>query len=556
MDTQAWTLFAVFSGLLLVGGLALGRYLAWVYDKPTGSWLETHFYSLIGVDPTRPMSAREYTGSVLLFSVLGVFALVAIQRLQGFLPFNPNNLPAVPWDLAFNTAVSFVTNTNWQAYSGESTLSHFTQMAGIGTQNFVSAAAGMAVAVALARGFRNRETGNLGNFWRDLVRGTLYVLLPMSFVLALVLIGEGVIQNFAANLDLTTLTGAHQLIPGGPAASQIAIKQLGTNGGGFFGVNSAHPFENPTPISNFLQTFSILLIPAAFPFLFGRMIRRKKEGWLLFSVMGVLFLGALAIAHMSENQINPLTQLPFLEGKEFRFSQAESVLWGTATTVASNGSVNSMHDSFSPIAGGIFLLNILLGEIVFGGVGSGLYGMVLFAVLTVFLCGLMVGRSPEYLGKKIESREIVLAGVGALIPGICVLIGTAIATTLPQGTSSVSNPGPHGFTQILYAMASAAGNNGSAFAGLNVNTPFYNLILAALMWIGRFGVIVPALFLAGSVGFKKYVEPTAGTLPTHSVLFGALLIAVILLIGGLTFFPALMLGPILEHGAMLQGTGF
>jgi K+-transporting ATPase ATPase A chain len=429
-------------------------------------------------------------------------------------------------------------------------------MVGLGTQNFVSASVGMAVAVALARGFRNRESGDLGNFWQDLTRGVIYILLPLSIVLAIVLIGQGVVQNFHPSLVAHTFSGLEQKIPGGPAASQIAIKQLGTNGGGFFGVNSAHPFENPTPISNFLQTLSILLIPAAFPFLFGRLVRRSKQGWLLFGVMGVLFLGSLALAVWSESHINPLTHLPYLEGKEFRFTPFESTLWGASTTVASNGSVNSMHDSFSPIAGGTFIFNILLGEIVFGGVGSGLYGMVLFAVLTVFLCGLMVGRSPEYLGKKIESREIILAGVGALIPGFCVLLGTAWMTIHPQALQGVSNPGPHGFSQLLYAAASAAGNNGSAFAGFNANMGFTNALLGLLMWVGRFGVIVPALFLAQAVGERKLLEVSSGTLPTDTVLFGTLLIGVILLIGGLTFFPALMLGPILEHGALLHGVTF
>ena len=547
MDSSTWALFGTYAFILLVGGYALARYLYWVYEKPEPGRVERVFYRAMKIDAQTSMTGWLYAKSVLAFSVVGVALLVAIQRLQGILPLNPDHLGPVAWDLALNTAVSFVTNTNWQAYSGEATLSHLTQMVGLGTQNFVSAGAGMAVAVALARGFRNRESSHLGNFWKDLTRGVLYVLVPLSLVLALVLVGEGVVQNFHATSDG---------IPGGPAASQIAIKQLGTNGGGLFGVNSAHPFENPTPLSNFLQLLSILIIPAAFPFFFGRMIGRRKEGWLLFAVMGGVFALSLAGSYWAESQINPLTSLPYLEGKEMRFTQAESVLWGSATTVASNGSVNSMHDSYSPIAGGLFLFNIMLGEVIFGGVGSGLYGMALFAILTVFLSGLMVGRTPEYLGKKIESREIILSGVGALLPGLTILLGTALAVVTEAGLKAVSNPGPHGLTQILYAMTSAAGNNGSAFAGLGVNSPFYNLTLSALMWVGRFGVIVPVLLLADSVGRKKLIAASPGTLPTASPLFGALLVAVILLVGGLTFFPALMLGPVLEHGAMLRGIGF
>jgi K+-transporting ATPase ATPase A chain len=556
MDSQAWTLLAIFLTILTVGGYLLARYFEWVYENPTIGWLEGVVYRAIGVRIDSRMSASKYAGALLLFSIFGVVLLVAIQRLQGLLPWNPDHLPAVPWDLAINTAVSFVTNTNWQAYSGEATLSHFTQMAGLGTQNFVSASAGMAVAVALARGFRNHEASDIGNFWRDLTRGALYILLPLSILLAIALMGEEVIQNFNPSTSATTFSGLEQKIPGGPAASQIAIKQLGTNGGGFFGVNSAHPFENPTPLSNFLQTIALLLIPAAFPFLFGRLIKQRRQGWLLFGVMGVLFLASLGVAVWSESKINPLTQLPFLEGKEFRFTPFESVLWGSSTTAASNGSVNSMHDSFSPIAGMMFLFNIMLGEIIFGGVGSGLYGMVLFAVLTVFLCGLMVGRSPEYLGKKIESREIVLAGIGALLPGLCILIGAAWMTIHPQTLQGVTNAGPHGLTQLLYTASSAAGNNGSAFAGFGANTTFSNLLLAALMWLGRFGVIVSVLLLAQAVGEKKKVAVSTGTLPTDTAIFAALLIGVILLIGGLTFFPTIMLGPLLEHGALIRRITF
>jgi K+-transporting ATPase ATPase A chain len=553
--SSTWALLGLFGVLLLAGSYGLARYLHWVYEKPEDGRIEAALYRALRID-TGPMTGWAYAKAVLVFSATGVAILVAIQRLQGWLPLNPDRLGPVAWDLAFNTAVSFVTNTNWQAYSGEATLSHLTQMVGLGTQNFVSAAAGMAVAVALARGFRNRESSNLGSFWKDLTRGTLYALLPLSFLLSLALVSQGVVQNFEATRQVTTLSGATQSVPGGPAASQVAIKQLGTNGGGFFGVNSAHPFENPTPLSNLLQTFAILWIPAAFPFLFGRLIGRRKEGWLLFGVMFALFTASLGGSLWAETQANPLTGLPFIEGKELRFSLAESVIWASATTAASNGSVNAMLDSFSPVSGGLFLFNILLGEVVFGGVGSGLYGMALFAVLTVFLCGLMVGRTPEYLGKKIESREIILAGVGALLPGLGILVGTASALLSDAGVKAISNAGPHGFTQVLYAMSSAAGNNGSAFAGLGANAPFYNLLLALLMWAGRFGVIVPVLLLADSLGRKKLLAPGPGTLPTASPLFGALLIAVILLVGGLTFFPALMLGPLLEHGALARGMGF
>lgn len=560
MDSQAWTLLAIFFGSLTLGAALLARYLEWVYEHPRIGALEGAIYRLVGTRPERGMGAWQYAQALLAFSGLGVVALVAIQRLQGSLPLNPDHLPAVPWDLALNTAVSFVTNTNWQAYSGESTLSHFSQMVGLGTQNFVSAAAGMAIAVALARGFRNRESGDLGNFWRDLTRGTLYVLLPLSFLLGTALLSQGVVQDFRPSVAAAPIAlnagGAEQRIPGGPAASQIAIKQLGTNGGGFFGVNSAHPLENPTPLSNFLQTLAILLIPASFPLLFGRMTRRPRHGWLLFGVMATLFATTLGISLWSELSHLSAAHLPNLEGKEMRFTQAESVLWGAATTVASNGSVNAMLDSFSPIAGGAFLFNIMLGEIVFGGVGSGLYGMALFAVLTVFLCGLMAGRSPEYLGKKIESREIILAGVGALLPGLAILLATAWMTLAPAAAQGVSNPGPHGLTQLLYAATSAAGNNGSAFAGFGANTVFTNSLLAALMWLGRFGVALPVLWLAQSVGQRKESEPGPGTLPTDTPIFGALLVGVILLVGGLTFFPALMLGPLLEHGALNQGVFF
>ncbi|HEU5071242.1 MAG TPA: potassium-transporting ATPase subunit KdpA [Verrucomicrobiae bacterium] len=519
--------------------------------------IEQFIYRLAGVDPGREMRWTEYAAALLWFNLAGVVFLFLLQWGQGVLPLNPQHLPAPAWHLAVNTAVSFVTNTNWQAYSGEVTLSYLTQMLGLTVQNFVSAATGIAVLLALTRGLARKSTQTLGNFWADLVRATLYVLLPLSLVLAVVLVGQGVVQSFSPYANVTTLEHAHQLVPLGPAASQIAIKQLGTNGGGFFGANSAHPFENPTPLTNFLEMLAILLIPSAMCLTYGRMVGSRRQGWAIWAAMMVLFLAGLGLALWAEYQPNPaLAGLPNLEGKETRFGIANSVVWATATTDASNGSVNAMHDSFSPLGGLVPLFNILLGEVVFGGVGAGLYGMLMFVVLTVFLAGLMVGRTPEYLGKKIEAREVKLAMIAVLAPCVMVLVCSAIAAVTPAGTSSLNNAGPHGLSEILYAFASMANNNGSAFAGLNAATPFYDLLGAFCMLVGRFAVIIPALALAGGLAGKKVAPASSGTFPTDGPLFVVLLIGVVIIVGALTFLPALTLGPVIEQLLMLQGRVF
>lgn len=500
------------------------------------------------IGPTRDMDWKAYAINLMVFSILSIAILTSMLAFQNLFPLNPQKLPGLSFPLALNTAISFVTNSNWQAYSGEASLSYFSQMVGLGTQNFASAAVGLAVMAALARGIRVQEGRNLGNFWLDITRVTAYVLLPMSFIFALFLISQGVIQNFSEYLNVTTLEGLLQTIPMGPAASQVAIKQLGTNGGGFFGVNSAHPFENPTAISNFFEMMALLVIPAACPLAFGKLIGSKKHGWTLFAVMCALLATMMVLAGVCEMQSNTLLSgLPFFEGKEMRFGVGASTLWTVLTTTTSNGSANAMISSMSPLTGGIALLNILLGEVVFGGVGSGVYGMFLFSILTVFIAGLMVGRSPEFLGKKIEAREIRLAVIGVLLPGAMVLIFSALACLLPAGLSSRLHDGPHGLTEILYAFASAAGNNGSAFAGLNANTTFYNLLLGATIFLGRFGVILPILALAGLLIRKKAVPESSGTFPVSGGLFGCLLAAVLLIVGALTFLPALALGPIVEH---------
>ena len=519
-----------------------------VWLTPVVQPVEGLVYRLAGVDPHVEMGWQSYLAAVLIFNLAGFVLLFGLLLAQGMLPLNPMHLPGVPLLLAFNTATSFVTNTNWQAYGGETTLSYLTQMVGLTVQNFVSAATGIAVVIALARGLARRTGRTLGNFWADLVRTTLYVLLPLSLVVALILVSQGVVQNFQPYVQATTLTGAPQLLPQGPAAAQIAIKQLGTNGGGFFSVNSAHPYENPTPLSNFVEMFAILLIPAALTYTYGRLVGSVRQGWVIFAAMLILFAASFAGMLFAEMSANPIAGAALnLEGKEVRFGEANSILWAAATTAASNGSVNAMHSSFSPLAGGLALLNIMLGEIIFGGVGAGLYGMLVFVILTVFIAGLMVGRTPEYLGKKIEAWEIKLAYLAVLLPSATILLFSALGAVTATGLASRANLGPHGLSEILYAFSSAAGNNGSAFAGLNANTPFYNLLLGVAMWIGRFGVIVPVLAIAGSMAGKKVAPPSPGTFPTDGALFVLLLIAVILIVGALTFFPALALGPIVEH---------
>jgi K+-transporting ATPase ATPase A chain len=524
---------------------------------PVLGWLERHIYKLIRINPIEETNWKLYAINLLSFNLTGFIFIFLIQLFQAYLPLNPANLSNVSWHSAFNTSVSFMTNTNWQGYAGETTLSYFVQMIGLTVQNFVSAATGVAVLLALIRGLSRKTTDKLGNFWVDLTRSTLYVLLPLSVLFSIVLVGQGVVQNFKPYEAVQTLQGTQQIIPMGPAASQIAIKQLGTNGGGFFNSNSSHPFENPTPFSNFLEMLAILLIPAALTFTYGKMVGSVRQGWTIFATMLFFLVAGLSISLYAEYSANPIFgHLPLMEGKETRFGITNSVLWSTSTTAASNGSVNAMHDSLSPISGMIAMINIMLGEVIFGGVGAGLYGMIIFVILTVFIAGLMVGRTPEYLGKKVEAFEVKMAILAVLAPGFVILIFSAWALVNNSGLSSLNNAGAHGFSEILYAFSSAAGNNGSAFAGLNANTVFYNLTLGIGMLIGRFGVIIPALAIAGNMAGKKIIPLSAGTFKTDNLLFIGLLIAVILIIGGLTFFPALSLGPIVEHLLMSNDITF
>ena len=541
----------------------LGNYMAKVFTGenhfmlPLFGRLEKLIYRFIRVDPAEESNWKSYTFGLLLFNLAGFIFLFLIQIFQSKLPLNPAHLPDVPWHSAFNTSVSFVTNTNWQSYAGETTLSYLVQMTGLTVQNFVSAATGIAVLLALIRGFSGKTTEKIGNFWVDITRTILYILLPLSILFAIILTGQGVIQNLKPYESITTLQGSHQVIPMGPAASQIAIKQLGSNGGGFFNANSAHPFENPTPLSNFLELLAILLIPAALTYTYGKMTGSVKHGWTIFLVMFVLLVAGLIFSLHSEYSAGSIFgHMHLMEGKETRFGITNSVLWSVSTTAVSNGSVNAMIDSLSPVSGMIAMINIMLGEIVFGGVGAGLYGMVVFIILTVFIAGLMVGRTPEYLGKKIESFEVQMAVLAVLIPNLAILIFSALASTNNSGLAGISNAGPHGLSEILYAYSSAAGNNGSAFAGIKADTPFYNLTLGTGMLLGRFGVIIPVLAIAGSVCRKKITPVSDGTFRTDNWLFGGLLIAIIFIIGGLTHFPALSLGPVIEHLLMKNGILF
>lgn len=574
MTANAVLQIVLFFGLLLAGAAPLGAYMARVYSGEA-RWsarvlgpVERVFYRLAGVSAAEEMSWKRYASAVLLFNLAGALVVYGLQRLQASLPLNPATLPAVTPEVSFNTAVSFATNTNWQAYSGETTLSHLTQMLGLAVQNFMSAATGMAVLVAVIRGFTRRTAAGLGSFWVDLTRSTLYVLLPLSFVVALILVSQGVVQTFSAsssahllhpfNADGKTVTD--QVLALGPAASQIAIKQLGTNGGGFFNVNSAHPFENPTPFTNLVEMVAILLIPAALCFTFGAMVRDRRQGWALLGAMLVIFVPLLVATVAFEQAGNPLLSSlgvdqaasalsagGNMEGKEVRFGITNSAIWAAATTAASNGSVNAMHDSFTPLGGLIPMWLIQLGEIVFGGVGSGLYGMLVYAIIAVFIAGLMVGRTPEYLGKKIEAYEMKMASLVVLLPAAAVLIGTAIACVFPIGTATLGNPGAHGFSEVLYAFSSGANNNGSAFGGITVSGTFYATAIGLCMLVGRYWVIVPVLAIAGALAKKRIVPASAGTLPTHTPLFVGLLVGTIVLVGALTFIPALALGPIVEH---------
>ena len=591
MSNHAWILLGLFLTVLLLTVKPLGTYIANVMEGRfrLAGRIESPIYRLCGIRPDEEMGWLKYAFAILLFNFTGLLAVYALQRLQVALPLNPQAFPNVSPDSAFNTAVSFVTNTNWQGYVGEATMSYLTQMLALAVQNFFSAATGIVVVIALIRGFARHSAKTVGNAWVDLTRITLHVLLPISIVYAVFLTGQGVIQNFDAYKDVTTLEVTHydnpkldaagqplkddkgvaltepaetptQTLAMGPVASQEAIKMLGTNGGGFMNANSSHPYENPTPLTNFIQMLSIFLIPAALCFTFGRLVGDTRQGWAVLAAMTIMFV-VLAFAAMHfEQQANPLlTQLGVdpaagnMEGKETRFGTADSGLFATITTLASCGAVNAMHDSFTPLGGLVPLIDMQLGEVVFGGVGTGLYGMLVFAILAVFVAGLMIGRTPEYLGKKIEAYEMKMTSIAILVTPLLVLVGTAIAVLAVAGKAGIANPGAHGFSEILYAFTSAANNNGSAFAGLSANTPFYNVMLGIAMWFGRFGVIVPVLAMAGSLAAKKRLAVGAGTLPTHGPLFVTLLIGTVLLVGLLNYVPALALGPVIEHLVLWAG---
>jgi K+-transporting ATPase ATPase A chain len=573
MTVNGWFQIGFYFLVILALTKPLGAYMHRVFEgerRPLPRFfgpLERGTYRLCGIDAGKEQTWTEYTLALLIFSALGVLVSYALLRLQHLLPLNPQKFGPVEANLAFNTASSFTTNTNWQSYSGEAVMSYLSQMAALAWHNFTSAAAGMGVALALARGLTRRggpaAPKTIGNFWADLIRATLYILLPICIVGALVLVSQGVIQNLAPYKEITTLEGGKQILAMGPVASQELIKELGTNGGGFFNANSAHPFENPTPLTNFLEMVLIFAIPAGLTYTYGRMAKNQRQGWAIFGAMAILFFAGVTTAYWAEAHGNPVARelsinqtAGNMEGKEVRFGVANSTLFATVTTDASCGAVNSMHDSFTPLGGLVPLLNIQLGEIVFGGVGAGLYGMLVFVLLTVFLAGLMVGRTPEYLGKKIEAREMKLAMLYVLIFPLTILVLAGWSTATPYGISSLNNAGPHGLSEILYAYTSATGNNGSAFAGLNANTPWYNISMGIAMLIGRFMMIVPALAIAGSMVGKKVVPPSLGTFPTNGWLFTALLVSVIVIVGALTFFPALSLGPIVEHFLALNGKVF
>jgi K+-transporting ATPase ATPase A chain len=566
---------AVYFILVTVISVPLGLYMARVFSNertfldPVLSPIERLIYKVCGIDPGVEMGWAGYAISMLAFSLVSMIFLYALQRLQYYLPLNPQGLAGVPPGLAFNTAASFTTNTNWQAYSGEQTLSYLTQMVGLTSHNFLSAAAGIAMAAAVIRGFARRSSKTIGNFWVDLTRTTLWVLLPLSLIFALFLVWQGVPDNFSPYVNATTLEGATQTIAEGPVASQEIIKELGTNGGGFMNANSAHPYENPTPLTNLLEMLAIFSIGAGLTHTFGKMVGDRCQGWALFAVMSILFLAGAAPAIWAEQHGNPqFSKIGIdqhastgqsggnMEGKEVRFGIVESAMWATATTDTSCGAVNSMHDSYTPLGGLVPMINMQLGEVIFGGVGSGLYGIIVMAVLAVFIAGLMVGRTPEYLGKKIEAREMKLAMLYVLIFPTVILIPSALATVLPAGLSSMSNPGPHGFSQVLYAYTEAGANNGSAFGGLNANTAFYNVTIAIVMLLGRFMMAIPALAIAGSVAAKKTTAASAGTFPTDGIPFVFLLIGVIVIVGALTFFCADALGPIVEQLLMSAGKLF
>ena len=569
MTFQGWLLIALFSACIIAITKPMGMWLFALYEgrrTPLHTMLgpvERGFYALSGIDPDEDMSWKRYGIHVLIFSLAGALLSYALLRLQDVLPLNPNAFPALVPHLAMNTAVSFVTNTNWQSYSGESTMSNFSQMVALTVHNFLSAATGIAVAFAVVRGFARREAKGLGNFWADLTRLTLYLLLPASIVYAIVLVAGGVPQTFSGSAIATTLEGAKQTLILGPVASQEAIKMFGTNGGGFFNANSAHPFENPSAWTNFLQMVSIFSLGAGLTWLFGKAVGNNRQGWAIFAAMLLLFLAGTSVAYWAEAAGNPnLHALGIhaadgnMEGKEVRFGIAASALFATVTTDASCGAVNAMHDSFTALGGLVPLFNIQLGEIIFGGVGSGLYGFLLYCVLAVFVAGLMVGRSPEYVGKKIESREVKLAVLAIAVLPLIILGFTGLASVLPDGLAGRNNQGPHGYSEILYAFTSAVGNNGSAFAGITASTPFYDGLLAFAMWLGRFFVVIPVLAIAGSLAAKRFVPASSGSFPTTGPLWVGLLLGIILIVGGLTFLPSLALGPIADHLAMIRGQLF
>ena len=555
MTILAYTLYFA---VLIGAALGVAHWMGRVYGGiPALAGIERAVLHASGVNPAREMTWGAYALAVLAFNLVGFLLLYAILRAQGALPLNPDGIGGMAPDLAFNTAVSFVTNTNWQAYSGEAQLSYLSQMAGLTVQNFVSAGTGMAVAVAVIRGFTAAKGTTLGNFWLDLTRSVLWILLPLSIVLALFLAWQGVPQTLQGAVTATTVEGSEQVIARGPAAAQIAIKQLGTNGGGFFGVNSAHPFENPTIASNLAQSLSLLLIPIAFCFLFGQMAGDRRQGWAIFAAMAVMFVAGLAVIHVYEVAGNPALGLGAnLEGKEQRFGAMLSSLWAASTTAASNGSVNAMHDSFMPLSGLVMMVFMQIGEVIFGGVGAGLYGMLLYVVLAVFLAGLMVGRTPEYLGRKIEGREVTLAMLAFLSMPLGILVGGAVAATVPQALTSVQDAGPHGLSEILYAYSSATGNNGSAFGGWGAANPWHTTALGLIMLLGRYAIIIPLLAIAGSMIRKTRAPVTAGTFPTHGPLFVTLLVLTVVILGALTFFPVLALGPIAEETARVAGQSF
>jgi K+-transporting ATPase ATPase A chain len=571
MTANGWTQIAIYAAILLVLARPLGGYMNAVFDGRIGFLrpVERVFYALCGVDERQEQHWLTYGFGMLLFHAAGFALLYAMQRLQYYLGFNPQGQVGISPDSAFNTAVSFTTNTNWQSYVPETTMSYLVQMAGLTVHNFVSAAAGIVLSIALIRGFARRSARTIGNFWVDMTRCVLYILLPISIVGALVLVSQGVPQNLSPYVEATTLEGGRQVIAQGPVASQEIIKELGTNGGGFFNANSAHPYENPNPLTNLIEMVAIFAIGVGLTNVFGRMVGNERQGWAILAAMGLLFLAGVATAYWAEAAGNPqiaalgVDAAPSasqvggnMEGKEVRFGIANSVLWATITTDTSCGAVNSMHDSYMPLGGMVPLINMLLGEVIVGGVGSGLYGILLFAIVALFVAGLMVGRTPEYLGKKLEAKEVKMTMLAILCLPLAILVFTAIAVVVEPGLAGISNPGPHGFSEVFYAFTEGAGNNGSAFAGLTASTPFYNTTIGIAMLVGRFFVIIPMLAIAGSLAAKNIAPPSAGTFPTDGALFVGLLVGVIAIVGGLTYFPAVALGPIAEQFAMKAGTLF